>query len=316
MTGKIIAHYFSFTKKERTGIIVIVSLILIISALPFFFPLFVSSEKYDPATFEKEIAVLKKIPADSNQTYVDSKYERRQHASFPTFNKNEGPNTVTGSLFDFDPNSTTNAQWKQLGIRDKTIATIQRYLNKGGKFYKPEDIKKIWGLHENEVQRLLPFVKINASNEYIKKEKPFFEKKEFKKDWKGIDINTADSVALVDLPGIGPGFAKRILNFRNRLGGFIAVDQLAETYGLPDSTFQRIKSRLNISTTTVKQIDINTAGIEEMKTHPYIRYVIANAIVQYRAQHGNYSSVADIKKIMLVTDDIFNKLAPYLKTVQ
>jgi competence protein ComEA len=87
---------------------------------------------------------------------------------------------------------------------------------------------------------------------------------------------------------------------------------LKETYGLPDSTFQKIRTKLVLAKPAVKQIDINTATVDEMKSHPYIRYNLANAFMQYRTQHGNFSSVADIKKIMIITDDIFNKVSPYL----
>ena len=105
----------------------------------------------------------------------------------------------------------------------------------------------------------------------------------------------------------------RILAFRDKLGGFYKVEQIGETFGLPDSTFQKIKPRFSISNTSIHQININTATLDEMKVHPYLRYAIANAIMQYRVQHGNYAAVEDIKKIMLITEDIFNKAAPYLK---
>ena len=87
---------------------------------------------------------------------------------------------------------------------------------------------------------------------------------------------------------------------------------MAETFALPDSVFHEIKSSLTLANPMVKQLNINIAGIDEMKSHPYVRYVLANAIVQYRAQHGNFSVISDIKKIMILTEDIYNKLAPYL----
>ncbi len=114
------------------------------------------------------------------------------------------------------------------------------------------------------------------------------------------------------MPGIGSKLAQRIINFRDKLGGFYAVQQVTETFGLPDSTFQKIKTRLAINGKAVKQININTASLDELKVHPYIRYNIANSIVQYRSQHGNFTSVAVIKNIMLISDDLFNKLEPYL----
>ena len=124
----------------------------------------------------------------------------------------------------------------------------------------------------------------------------------------------ADTTALIALPGIGSKLSQRILFFRDKLGGFYKVDQVGETFGLRDSVFQLIKARFSINTSAaLRQININTATLDEMKAHPYLRYAIANAIVQYRTQHGNYMAVADIKKIMLVTEDIYNKVAPYLK---
>jgi competence ComEA-like helix-hairpin-helix protein len=122
----------------------------------------------------------------------------------------------------------------------------------------------------------------------------------------------ADTSAFIALPGIGSKLANRIINFRDRLGGFYTIDQVAETFALPDSTFQKVKPGLVLTTATVKKININTATADEMKLHPYIRYNLAAAIVQYRTQHGNFQSVADIKKIMMVTEEIYNKLAPYL----
>ena len=206
--------------------------------------------------------------------------------------------------------------WKKLGIREKTISTIQNYLSKGGKFYKPEDIGKIWGLHKDEVDRLIPFVRIEKMNndQYVTSENKDFNKAPERSNYNKtiIDINTADTSALIALPGIGSKLANRIISFRDKLGGFYKIEQVAETYALPDSIFQKIKGKLVIGNSSVKKININTAAIDELKVHPYIRYNIANAIVQYRMQHGNFTAVSDLKKIILITDEIYNKAEPYL----
>jgi competence ComEA-like helix-hairpin-helix protein len=114
------------------------------------------------------------------------------------------------------------------------------------------------------------------------------------------------------LPGIGSKLAVRIVTFREKLGGFYSVEQIGETYGLPDSTFQKIKQYLKLDNSSVKKININTASIDEMKTHPYIKYSIANPIIAYRNEHGAFSKIEDIKKVMAVTDEIYKKIAPYL----
>ncbi|HEX2683017.1 MAG TPA: helix-hairpin-helix domain-containing protein, partial [Ferruginibacter sp.] len=82
-----------------------------------------------------------------------------------------------------------------------------------------------------------------------------------------------------------------------------------------DSTFQKIKPRLFISSAAVKKLNVNTASVDELKAHPYLRYNVANAIVQYRSAHGNFSELNDLKKIMIITEAVYNKLSPYL-TIQ
>jgi len=85
-----------------------------------------------------------------------------------------------------------------------------------------------------------------------------------------------------------------------------------ETFGLPDSTFQKVKQYLKIANSSIRKININTASIDELKAHPYIRYNIANPIVAYRNEHGPFSSIDDLKKIMIITDEVYQKIMPYL----
>ncbi|MGC4101478.1 ComEA family DNA-binding protein [Ferruginibacter sp.] len=317
MWKQIVSSYFSFTKKERTGIFILLILIVLFTLLPFLYPLFSKPKATNADDFKKEIAALKIQEQDTAHRYVQRNYneDNEQPYNQPS-EKNYYNKPSKGELFYFDPNTASAADWQRLGVREKTIATIQNYLAKGGHFYKPEDIGKIWGLHPDEVQRLQPYVQIAARENNIPAKNynnPPFEKN--KPAISMIDINTTDTSALIALPGIGSKLAQRIINFRDKLGGFYKVEQVGETFGLPDSTFQKIKTRLSAGSGNVKQFNINTATLDEMKAHPYLRYNIANAIVQYRAQHGNFSSVDEIKKIMTVTDEIYSKVAAYL-TVQ
>jgi competence protein ComEA len=126
-------------------------------------------------------------------------------------------------------------------------------------------------------------------------------------------LKSAGTILWIASPGNGSKLSQRIISFHDKLGGFYRVDQIGETYGLPYSTFQKLKLRFSIGHAVLQQININTAAVEEMKIHPHLRYAIPKAIVQYRVQHGNYLVVDDVKKIMLITDDIFNKAGPYLK---
>ena len=316
MTRKFLSGYFSFTRKERTGIIVILLLILIFSALPFLFPYFISHKAPDHTAFEKAITTLKYKQVDSTRVSAQRNYDEDNYQHYyPSSPKNYYDKETKGELFYFDPNTLSEDGWKKLGIRDKTITTIKNYLSKGGKFKKPDDIAKIWGLHADEVERLLPYVTIVQQIPAVYYENKNTDSKTYDKpkyNTRPIDINTADTTAFIALPGIGSKLANRIINFRDKLGGFYKVEQVAETFALPDSTFQQIKSRLILTGPLVKKININTATIDELKIHPYIRYNLANAIIQYRTQHGNFSVASDIKKMMMVTEEIYNKLMPYL----
>ena len=314
---KYLPEYLSFTRKERTGIITVLLLILIFIALPFFFPFFISSKPVDHTVFEKDIAALKLKDPDSSKLFIKRKYSNDDYAEYnqPSA-KNYYSNTTKGELFYFDPNSLSVEGWQKLGIREKTANTIKNYTSKGGRFNKPEDIGKIWGLHADEVSRLLPYVRIEGKpSDNYSAAKIFESNKAYEKPKYTIapvDINAADTAAFIALPGIGSKLANRIIAFREKLGGFYKTEQVAETYALADSVFQKIKDKLVIGNSQVKQININKATMDELKIHPYIRYNIANAILQYKAQHGEFTAVADLKKIMIITEDVYAKLAPYL----
>ena len=309
-------EYLSFTRKERIGIIAVVIIMMVYPTIPILYAIFHKPQPVDHAAFEKEIAELNVKEQDSSSAYSKKSYDDAGYLHYQPSEKKYYDKPIRGELFYFDPNTLPVEGWKKLGVREKTANTIQNYISKGGRFYKPEDISKIWGLHEDEVKRLLPYVRMELKpatdyNKYPDREKA----KTYEKPTYTIapcDVNNSDTAAFIALPGIGSKLAARIVAFREKLGGFYKIDQLAETYGLPDSTFQKIKSRLVITGSNIKKLNINTATVDVLKTHPYLRYNIANAIVQYRTQHGSFSSVNDIKKIMVVTEEIYNKVAPYL----
>ena len=305
MWQQFLKEYFVFTKKERKGVMYLIVIILILVLLPWLFPYFTKEDKTDFSEFETAIALLQK---DSSTKIDDNEYN--DYAASYHYPSAKAAN------FYFDPNTASVNDWIRLGVKEKTARTILKYISKGGKFYKPEDIKKIWGISKADAERLMPYVSIkNTEKKY-----PFFdpEKNPGKNSYarntsiEETDINTADTLQYIALPGIGSKLAKRIIAFREKLGGFYSVDQVAETYLLPDSTFQKIKPYLVLNNKTIKKININSASADEMKLHPYIRYNMANAIVQYRNQHGSFKSVDDIKQIMTVTPDFYERVSPYL----
>ena len=249
---------------------------------------------------------------NDNENAYAYQYDKRKSS----FTEND---ILKGDLFYFDPNTITVPEWKRLGLREKTIKTIENYRSKGGHFYKPEDLQRIYGLRNDEYERLKPYIKIGSNalkiNEAFVSPRPKDEiqpSKTYAVRYSVIDVNTADTTAFISLPGIGSKLAARIITFRGKLGGFYSIEQIGETYGLPDSTFQNIKQYLKLDNSSIQKININTATVDEMKAHPYIKYNLANPIVAYRNEHGSFSRVEDIKNVMVVTDEIYKKIAPYL----
>jgi DNA uptake protein ComE-like DNA-binding protein len=127
-----------------------------------------------------------------------------------------------------------------------------------------------------------------------------------------VDLNTADSLALLPLPGIGPVFAGRIVKYRNLLGGFVSPEQLMEVYGMEGETLQRIGPYIYIDSARVKKIDINTAGFRTLLRHPYLEFNDVKSLVNYRDIQGHIGSASEIWEHGILGDSTLKRIAPYL----
>jgi competence ComEA-like helix-hairpin-helix protein len=127
-----------------------------------------------------------------------------------------------------------------------------------------------------------------------------------------LDLASADSAQLVSLRGIGPALASRIIHYRESLGGFYSIDQLKEVYGITDSTFEIIQSQITLSDTSLRKIHPDQDSLGVLSAHPYLRYKIARAIVNYRRQHGIHS-LSELQSLPFVPAENLRKLAPYLE---
>ena len=291
---ELVTGYFSFSKKDRIGLIVLLCLIGLAYFLPYFFP----EKLVDEPHLLKEIAAL------------DSLTSRKEKTPLPSYTKSTTKTVALhGEVFEFDPNTLEAVGWERLGLSERSIKTIMNFRSKGGKFYKNEDLLRIWGLPTGFYERVKDHIRINSQARETILPVDDYAKKKTKRE--PVNINTADSSELESLPGIGPKLASRINSFREKLGGFYSIDQVAETYGLPDSTFQKIRPYLQFSG-EVKKINVNRATREELSSHPYIRWKMAGAITEYRKQHGDFAKLEDLKKVFLVDEAAFHKMLPYL----
>ena len=309
--------YLAFSRRDRIGILVLLVIIMAVLFLP---ALITPGANTSPAAADTAwIASMSRIQENAMESpqmaYNGPSYNNNASAYQFDRSVSSYPSTTKGELFAFDPNTISAAGWKKLGLRDKTIGTIQNYLAKGGHFYKPEDLSRVYGLFKDEYERLAPYIRIEqAERSFTPQQRETFTPWPKTERYAAIDINTADTSAYIALPGIGSKLAARIVNFRDKLGGFYSIHQVGETFGLPDSTFQKIKQYLRLDNPQLKKININTATIDELKAHPYIRYALANPVVAYRNEHGAFAKLEDLKKVMAVTEEVYQKIAPYLTT--
>lgn len=309
-------NFFLFTRKERIAVICLAGVIIISTIVPAVLPKESVSSSASGEEFQKELEQV----AEALQKKKDQPFEQKHS----TVSRGESVSSYPDKgypLFSFDPNTVSAADWKKLGISDRTVTTIQRYIAKGGRFRKPEDIRKIYGIRSKDLDRLLPYVTIEAmeKRDIVSYNKKSFETtnsvtREKRDSYRTtFNINTADTALLIALPGIGSKLAQRIINFREKLGGFYTVNQVAETFGLPDSAFQKIKERIICNESEVRTLNINTASAEQLKQHPYIKWNLANAIVAYRFQHGLFRSTEELQKIGIINSGQLIKLLPYLR---
>lgn len=297
-------NYFIFTRKERTAILVLLFIILGMVLVPYYLP----EKPLDMELVQASIESKAETPIAENLFPTGNRPREKFHSS------------ETFTTFPFDPNTLSEDGWRKLGIRDKTIATIRKFIERGGKFREPGDIRKIYGLTEQDAERLKPFVTISSPRKSAFERIPASNygtaslvKPYSSGPGKIIEINGADSTDFESLPGIGYKLAARIIQFRNRLGGFHSVAQIGETYGLKDSTFQKIRRYLICDTGKIQRIDVNTASLNEMKQHPYIRWQLGKLIVEYRDQHGRFQLPEDLMKIEGIDSGTLEKLLPYLR---
>jgi len=127
-----------------------------------------------------------------------------------------------------------------------------------------------------------------------------------------VELNSADSLDLVQLYNVGPSFAKRILKYRTLLGGFVSKEQLWEVYGMDSVRYNDIAPYVTINPEGVTRMDLNNATIDQLKRHPYLDYYQAKAIVRMREQAGLYKNIEDLRKVSIIDKETYTKLIPYL----
>ncbi len=298
--------YFSVSKREFNGMFVFVFIMILIFIIPFIY----DKLTYEPISFKIETLNTNLAQIETNNL----------KPSFNNYNtKIEGKHSA-GILFNFNPNLLPLQGWIKLGLSEKQATSILKYVAKGGKFYKKEDLKKMYAISPTNYQRFEPYIDIPEQNK--------FEPKKYQNNQTNIpiknngtktvekaviEINNADSATLTTISGIGPAFASRILKYKNRIGGFVSIDQLKEVYGVDSLKFQQIRNQIIVNPASISKININLADFDQLKKLPYLSFKQMNAILAFKKQHGNFTSISDLQKIVILNPTLIGKIAPYVQ---
>lgn len=291
-------YFYSFTQTERRGFVLLMVILLIVLSIVALLPL----RQPDVTEYTAFIDSIKEyeqtLLTDSVYTKNDFKYPS-QHTA----------NRI--KPFTFDPNTLPTEGWVKMGFSPKQAKALDNYRKAGAVFKTKDDVKKIFFIGEEEYTIIEPYIEIkstdslpshiNRSHSIAPKEYVYV-----------VELNTADTTALKELRGIGSVFAKRIVKYRNLLGGFYQKEQLLEVYGMTEELYSQISDHIIVDSDMLTTININTATLQQLNHHPYLNYYQAKAIIKYRDLGNTFNNVVDLKNITIIDNDTYEKIKPYL----
>ncbi|KAA6315606.1 hypothetical protein EZS27_033960 [termite gut metagenome] len=296
--------FFYFTRSERRGIIILITLIIIVivgSSL-------ISSYR------EKSIIADKLLSEKEYADFNDSLHEKRKESV--SYDSPKKQREIV--LAPFDPNTADSLAFLRLGLSSRMASNIIRYRIKGGRFRKPEDFKKIYGLTPELYAGLLPYISIQQSFDKKKDTLQSVVKSEQVREpmpiafkypvGTVIDLNQADTAELKKIPGIGSGIAARIVYYRKKLGGFYSINQLEDIHL---STVQ-FAEWFSVATDDIVRINLNEIGIERLRAHPYFNFYQAKAIVEYRKKKGRLKTLKQLALYEEFSEMDFERMEHYV----
>lgn len=301
---RVIRDFFSLSKAEQYGIIVLVSLILILSALYFFLPLLVRNHHYDNSEIIVQIQEFQK-----EQKYIHDSLQIEKIQSSGQLSEELAKERL--HPFFFDPNKLPRALWLKLGLTNRQVNVIKNYEAKGGKFYTKDDFKKLYSISEAEYNILAPYISIKPIF-MTKGDEIIGSRKRSLPILKVTNINTADTLVLKNSLNFPFWLGRRVVAYRNKLGGFYNKQQLLEVYGMKENYYHKIACYIIVDTSRIKKICINQVGFKQLLHHPYCSYRLTKKIFNARKNAGG--SFTNIGQYMAITqqDSLGMKLQHYL----
>jgi DNA uptake protein ComE-like DNA-binding protein len=257
--------YFIFSKNERIALVSFMVLMGAFLTAPYWYHLIMPPSKEQKAIRYQltQFAADSLLPA-SSETAIAAETEGDH-------NRN---NIV---LHAFNPNQIKEDDWIAMGLPAKTARTIQRYISKGGRFRKANDLRKIWGIRESDVERLLPYIQLEQPASIY----PLTQTSSTSFNrYSPIDINEADS-----------------------------VEDLRQVYGLADSVYTKLLPYLRLSVAEKGKPNLNTLTAKRLSQIGGIDSEIAQAIVVYRQQNGPFQNLNGLRQLVFINDSLLTILS-------
>lgn len=293
MSFKSFSSYFNFSKSQRTGLVFLLVFIVILQAIYFFID-FSLPIKENPEK-EKWLAVQSEIDSVKG-VVLNNSYK----------------------IYPFNPNFISDYKGYKLGMSIQEIDRLLAFRKQNKYVNSAEEFQKVTQVSDSLLQVLAPNFKFpdwvnkkNTATSFTNSKYPVFAKKE---KTEIIDINKASLEDLVKVYGIGEVTAQRILSYKESLGGFVAMEQLNEVWGLSPEVLANLNKQFRVkSTLGIKKYDINNASIKELAQFPYFKYTIARQIVTYRSMNGDIHNIEDLTKIKGMPNDKIKIIVLYLE---
>jgi competence protein ComEA len=285
---------FAFSRTETNGFLVLIPIMfLILFSQPLYHAWFAGKEKNN----------------DEDQKQLDSLV-----ASWQWEEKKDSTKEIPFKLFRFNPNVISENEFNLLGLNPFTSKKIIKYRLAGGTFKIKKDLLKIYGLDSAWFKSRYAYIDLPELAEFKKTaiQKEQAQNFKVKSEVVRFNLNEADTTQLIAIYGIGPKLAQRILKYRDKLGGYITMNQLSEVYGLDSAVVARIREKSFIADQFVPtQLKLNHSTEQEFAVHPYLSKEIARAITTYRFQHGAFASLDELNNIKLLDEKKLLRMKPY-----
>ncbi len=306
-----LSDYFTFSRLHRRGSLFLLLLNVVLASGFYFIHYLRPAGVFDSTPFRQELANFQAAMEKSKQAAAKKKKEA---SSVPDLLPGKPPDGSKPVFFRFDPNTLSPEGFRSLGLSEKQAAVIIRYRGKGGKFKTRSDLKKMYCISPELYADLEPFIFITPDTVVKGNGAVTLPARNLSSSVPQVyDLNTVTTADLDSIRGIGPAIASAIIRYRERLGGYRSLEQLREVYGIDSNLYPQVIPQLRLGVISLTRININTGYAGDLK-HPYLDRELARLIVNYRKLHGAFRSVEDLKKLALVNEELYLKLAPYLTT--